>query len=114
MKTELRKIRESQGLTLRQLGEKTGISFSRIWRHEMRAEPLYPRDVSRYCEALRVESEAIKGSDGLASLSEGASGGESFLITKKLLANGIALYEGGVLIGWLLTSEELESARVGR
>lgn len=113
MKTELRKIRESRGLTLRGLGKEAGIAFSRISRHERRLEKLYPRDVLRYCEALGVEPEAIRGADGLARLAEGESCGESYLVTKKLLDDGLALYEGGELVGWFLDSEGIEGARIG-
>lgn len=66
MKTELRLLREKKGLSLRKLGKETGIHFTRAQRHETRREPLFPRDVERYCRVLDTEPDAIRGEDGLA------------------------------------------------
>lgn len=90
METTLRKIRRAQGFTLRGLAEKTGIAHTRVWRHEKRVEPLYPRDVKRYCQALGVAAEDIRGSDGLAKI----DGGDDMLTFPVPAA---AVEQGGVL-----------------
>ncbi len=134
METTLRKIRKAQGYSLRGLAGKTGINYTRAWRHEGRVEPLYPRDVERYCQALGVAAEDIRGSDGLAKV-DGADGmltfavpaaaveqgGLLFVVVQRssgkveryslplsdVAKTGTALIEGGVLKEWIAAIEDM-------
>ncbi len=70
MKTELRLLREKKGLSLRKLGEETGIHFTRLQRMEARHDRVFPRDVERLCAFYGVEPDAIKDADGMARIAE--------------------------------------------
>ena len=66
--TELRALRQSKGLTLRDVEGITGIAFSRVHRHEKRQEILYPRDVARYAAVFDVAPELLRDSEGFAAV----------------------------------------------
>ncbi len=133
METTLRKIRKARKLTLRGLAELTGITHTRVWRHEKRIEPLYPRDTERYCQALGVAAEGIRGSDGLAKVdglddmvfsvpaAAVEQGGLLFAVVQRangkteryemplsdVAKKGTALIEGDVLKAWICAVEDL-------
>lgn len=133
METTLRKIRKAQGYSLRGLAGKTGINYTRAWRHEKRVELLFPRDVERYCQAFGVAAEDIRGSDGLAKV-DGADDLAVFAIPADVAQGdgllyaivvrrdeteryslplsdvakvGTALIEGDVLRAWIIDTGDL-------
>lgn len=135
METTLRKIRKARKLTLRGLAEKTGIVYTRVWRHEKRVEPLFPRDVERYCRVLEVAPEDIRDGgklakvvdevDGMVVFSVPAAaveqGGVLFVVAKHpdgrgeryslplsdVARKGTALIEGDVLKSWIIDTGDL-------
>ena len=53
---------EGAGLSLRELEEKSGVSYNTIWRLEDGRQGAHPRTVRKLAEALGVDpSELIKG-----------------------------------------------------
>ena len=57
----LRKIRLSKALTLRGLGEKSGVAFDRINKLELRGGAARPSTIHKLAEALGIEpSELIE------------------------------------------------------
>ncbi len=57
----LKELRREQVLSLRELEEKSGVSYNTIWRIEDGRQGAHPRTVRRLAEALGVEaSELVK------------------------------------------------------
>jgi transcriptional regulator with XRE-family HTH domain len=58
----LRRLREEQALSLRELAEKSGVSFDSIHKLETGRRAAQPRTIRKLAEALDVEpKELIKG-----------------------------------------------------
>jgi transcriptional regulator with XRE-family HTH domain len=57
----LRKLRRERVLSLRELEEKSGVSYNTIWRIEDGRQGAHPRTIRKLAEALQVEpSELLK------------------------------------------------------
>ena len=57
----LKKLRREQVLSLRELEERSGVSYNTIWRIEDGRQGAHPRTVRKLAEALGVEpSELIR------------------------------------------------------
>jgi len=57
----LKKLRREQVLSLRELEERSGVSYNTIWRIEDGRQGAHPRTVRKLAEALGVQpSELIK------------------------------------------------------
>jgi transcriptional regulator with XRE-family HTH domain len=57
----LKELRRERVLSLRELEERSGVSYNTIWRIEDRRQGAHPRTVRKLAEALGVEpSELIK------------------------------------------------------
>jgi transcriptional regulator with XRE-family HTH domain len=57
----LKELRREQVLSLRELGEKSGVSYNTIWRLEDGRQGAHPRTVRKLADALGVQpSELIK------------------------------------------------------
>ena len=57
----LKELRRERVLSLRELEEKSGVSYNTIWRIEDRRQGAHPRTVRKLAEALGVEpSELLK------------------------------------------------------
>ncbi len=50
----LRELREERVLSLRELGERSGVSYNTIWRIEDGRQGAHPRTVRKLAEALGV------------------------------------------------------------
>lgn len=60
----LKQLREDRVLSLRDLEEKSGVSYNTIWRIEDGRQGAHPRTIRKLAEALGVEPrELIKGGD---------------------------------------------------
>jgi transcriptional regulator with XRE-family HTH domain len=70
MRTVLKDLREKAGYTLRELQKETGISASRISRHEHRRERIWRGDVERYRKVLAIPEEGIADKGGFARFLE--------------------------------------------
>jgi len=58
----LKELRRARVLSLRELEEKSGVSYNTIWRIEDGRQGAHPRTVRKLADALGVEpSELIKG-----------------------------------------------------
>ena len=58
----LKELRREQVLSLRELEERSGVSYNSIWRIEDGRQGAHPRTVRKLADALGVEpSELIKG-----------------------------------------------------
>lgn len=58
----LRQLREERALSLRELGERSGVAFDTINKLENARREAQPRTIRRLAEALRVEpKELMKG-----------------------------------------------------
>ena len=55
----LREIRLSKALTLRGLGEKSGVAFDRINKLELRGGAARPSTIHKLAEALEVQPEEL-------------------------------------------------------
>ena len=62
----LRELRREHVLSLRELEEKSGVSYNTIWRIEAGRQGAHPRTIRKLAEALGVQpSELIReGSNG--------------------------------------------------
>ena len=61
----LRELREEQVLSLRELEERSGVSYSTIWRIEDGRQGAHPRTVRKLAAALGVPpSELTEGGGG--------------------------------------------------
>lgn len=61
----LRKLREDRVLSLRDLGERSGVSYNTIWRIEDSRQGAHPRTIRKLAGALGVEpTELTKGASG--------------------------------------------------
>jgi transcriptional regulator with XRE-family HTH domain len=62
----LKQLRDERVLSLRELEEKSGVSYNTIWRIEAGRQGAQPRTIRKLAEALGVEpKELLKGeSDG--------------------------------------------------
>ena len=57
----LKELRREQVLSLRELEERSGVSYNTIWRIEDGRQGAHPRTIRRLAEALGVEpSELLK------------------------------------------------------
>jgi transcriptional regulator with XRE-family HTH domain len=57
----LRELRRERVLSLRELEEKSGVSYNTIWRLEDGRQGAHPKTVRKLAEALRVQpSELIR------------------------------------------------------
>ena len=57
----LRELRRKRVLSLRELEEKSGVSYNTIWRIEDGRQGAHPRTIRKLAEALQVEpSELLK------------------------------------------------------
>jgi transcriptional regulator with XRE-family HTH domain len=57
----LKELRRERVLSLRELEEKSGVSYNTIWRLEDGRQGAYPKTVRKLAEALRVQpSELIR------------------------------------------------------
>jgi transcriptional regulator with XRE-family HTH domain len=57
----LKELRREQVLSLRELEERSGVSYNTIWRIEDGRQGAHPRTVRKLADALRVDpSELIK------------------------------------------------------
>jgi len=70
MTTVLQEARKRAGISLREFQKRSGIHFSRISRQERRREPLFPRDVQRYANALGVDGKQLIDENGYARIFE--------------------------------------------
>ncbi|MDP9479949.1 MAG: helix-turn-helix domain-containing protein [Actinomycetota bacterium] len=60
----LRELRRERVLSLRELEERSGVSYNTIWRIEDGRQGAHPRTVRKLAEALGVEaSELVKGGE---------------------------------------------------
>jgi transcriptional regulator with XRE-family HTH domain len=60
----LKELRREQVLSLRELEERSGVSYNTIWRIEDGRQGAHPRTVRKLAEALRVEpKELLKGEE---------------------------------------------------
>jgi transcriptional regulator with XRE-family HTH domain len=60
----LKELRREQVLSLRELEERSGVSYNTIWRIEDGRQGAHPRTVRKLAEALCVEpSELVKEGD---------------------------------------------------
>ena len=59
----LREIRLSKALTLRGLGEKSGVAFDRINKLELRGGAARPSTIHKLAEALGVEPSELIGQE---------------------------------------------------
>ncbi len=58
----LRELRRERVLSLRELEERSGVSYNTIWRIEASRQGAHPKTVRKLAEALGVEpSELVKG-----------------------------------------------------
>lgn len=58
----LKELREERVLSLRELGEKSGVSYNTIWRIEAGRQGAHPRTIRKLAETLGVEPrELMKG-----------------------------------------------------
>jgi transcriptional regulator with XRE-family HTH domain len=58
----LRELRREQVLSLRELEEKSGVSYNTIWRLEDGRQGAHPRTIRKLAEALSVDpKELIRG-----------------------------------------------------
>lgn len=58
----LRELRRERVLSLRELEEKSGVSYNTIWRIEDGRQGAHPRTIRKLAEALGVEpKELIRG-----------------------------------------------------
>ena len=58
----LRELRREQVLSLRELEEKSGVSYNTIWRIEAGRQGAHPRTIRKLAEALSVDpKELIRG-----------------------------------------------------
>ncbi len=61
----LKELRRERVLSLRELEERSGVSYNTIWRIEDGRQGAHPRTIRKLAEALGVEpSELVKGGDG--------------------------------------------------
>jgi transcriptional regulator with XRE-family HTH domain len=59
---KLRKLREQQALSLRELSDLSGVSYNAIWRIEVGRTGAKPRTIRRLAEALGIEPvQLMKG-----------------------------------------------------
>lgn len=57
----LKELRRERVLSLRELGQKSGISYNTIWRIEDGRQGAHPRTIRKLADALEVEpSELVK------------------------------------------------------
>jgi transcriptional regulator with XRE-family HTH domain len=60
----LRELRREQVLSLRELEEKSGVSYNTIWRLEDGRQGAHPRTIRKLADALGVEPrELVKGEE---------------------------------------------------
>ena len=60
----LKELRREQVLSLRELEERSGVSYNTIWRIEDGRQEAHPRTICKLAEALEVApSELISGGD---------------------------------------------------
>jgi transcriptional regulator with XRE-family HTH domain len=60
----LRELRKHRVLSMRELEERSGVSYNTIWRIEAGRQGAQPRTIRKLAEALRVEPhELVKGED---------------------------------------------------
>lgn len=60
----LRELRRDRVLSLRELEERSGVSYNTIWRIEDGRQGAHPRTIRKLAEALGVEaSELVKGKE---------------------------------------------------
>ena len=58
----LRELRKERVLSLRELEERSGVSYNTIWRIEDGRQGAHPRTIRKLAEALGVEpAELVKG-----------------------------------------------------
>ena len=58
----LRELRREQVLSLRELEEKSGVSYNTIWRIEAGRQGAHPRTIRKLAQALSVDpKELIRG-----------------------------------------------------
>ena len=58
----LKELRKEQVLSLRELEEKSGVSYNTIWRLEDGRQGAHPRTIRKLADALGVRpSELVKG-----------------------------------------------------
>ncbi len=55
----LKKLRRERVLSLRELEEKSGVSYNTIWRLEDGRQGAHPRTIRKLAEALGVEPKEI-------------------------------------------------------
>jgi predicted transcriptional regulator len=60
----LRRIRQERALSLRDLGDRSGVSFDSIHKLETGRRQAQPRTVRKLAEALGVEAEELVGWEG--------------------------------------------------
>jgi transcriptional regulator with XRE-family HTH domain len=59
---KLRKLREQQALSLRELSDLSGVSYNAIWRIEVGRTGAKPRTIRRLAKALGIEPvQLMKG-----------------------------------------------------
>lgn len=59
---KLKELREHQVLSLRELEERSGVSYNTIWRLEAGRQGAHPRTIRKLADALGVEPhELLKG-----------------------------------------------------
>ena len=55
----LRHLRHLRALTLRELGEKSGVSYATIWRIENGHNDVRPSTIRKLCRALGVDTAEL-------------------------------------------------------
>ena len=56
---KLKRLREERVMTLRELGEKAGVSKDTIWRLEHGRSGAYPSTIRKLAQALAVEPQEL-------------------------------------------------------
>ena len=60
----LRELRREQVLSLRELEQKSGVSYNTIWRIEAGRQGAQPRTIRKLAEALAVHPKELIGREG--------------------------------------------------
>jgi len=62
--SRLRELRREQVLSLRELEEKSGVSYNTIWRIEAGRQGAQPRTIRKLAEALQVDPRELIRREG--------------------------------------------------
>ena len=85
---KLREIRESKGMTLRDVSERVGVSFSAISRYERNEDVPKDEIVDRLCLVLKINKKEIK----VADVGYSFTSGESKIVSETRKKKGFIRY----------------------